>query len=81
MLCFSHMRVLLRNASNVYYAGEKGWTESISNALNLDQVEQAIRVNFRHQLGAREVVLVYEKPPCTVIVPITPSAAPASQAD
>jgi hypothetical protein len=66
------MRVLLLNGeTGCYYAGDLNWTRDKASALNFGAIEQATRINAREQIGATDVVLVHNKPPCTVTLPIT----------
>ncbi len=69
------MKVLLRNAATGrYYAGDNAWASDKADALDLKQVERAIRLNSEQNIGATDVILRYERPPCTLAIPISPPA-------
>ena len=73
------MKVLLRNAAaGRYYSGDNNWTSDKNNAMDLKGVERAIRLNSQYNIGATDVILAYEHPPCTLAIPIAPAAYASS---
>jgi hypothetical protein len=69
----ARMKILLRNAhTGHYYAGPGKWVPERAQALNLKQIERAIRLNSDENIGATDMVLAYEKPPCVLTLPISP---------
>ena len=65
------MKVLLRDGrTGGYYAGSNQWANDRAHALDLKEIERAIRLNLERKLGATDVVLAYETPLCVLTVPI-----------
>jgi hypothetical protein len=66
------MKVLLHNAvTDRYYAGDNQWASDSALAIDLEQVERAAELNEQYRLGATEIILAYERPPCTLRIPIS----------
>ena len=71
------MRVLLRNSkTDRYYAGLNQWETDRGRALDLENIDRAIRVNQEHNVGATDLILAYDKPLCTLTVPIASDEGP-----
>jgi len=62
------MKILLRNAHRMYYAGPDNWIEERAGAADLRLIERAIQVNNEERLGATHIVLAYNS--CNVTLPI-----------
>ena len=70
------VRIYLRNSNTGrYYAGTNEWTSDSADTMDLRQVERALRLNLEECLGATEVVLSYENPPCNVRLAISEPAS------
>jgi hypothetical protein len=66
------MHILLHNSqTGRYYAGDNHWTSRRADAVDLRNVERAIRLNKKEQLGATEVIVAYQHPPCALKLPIS----------
>ena len=65
------MKVFLRNTkTSHYYVGNNQWTPDSEYARAFEQVEEAIQVYREEQLTGVEVVLSYEDPLCTLVLPL-----------
>ena len=45
--------------------------------MNFSDVEEALRLNLEAQLGATEILFIYENPRRTLVLPITSTPSPA----
>ena len=65
------MKILLRDISGRFYAGSGKWVVELASAKEFRLIEDAIRCDTEHHLGAAEVVLVYDSPACTLVLPLS----------